>query len=318
MISHILAPLDGSPLAECVLPHVAAVASAEKAHVTLLHVLESQAGALHAIDMLDWHLQKREAQVYLDSIAARLEGQGLHVDTTMLEGPPADCVIDYAQNNAVDLIALSTHGRSGLNGWNVSSVVQKVILRSFKSTLLVPAYRPAADAASLRYNKLFVGLDCSARAEYILPFAVGLARFHRAHLILGMVVRKPEMIQRLPLSEEDTELVNRISERNHQIASHYFEQLQSQIDTQGVELETRLLIHDNVALALHDQVAEDNADLVLLVAHGYSGGDRWPYGSIATSFISYGNTPLIVMQDLSADQIRRTQAEMAARETKGH
>jgi nucleotide-binding universal stress UspA family protein len=314
MISHILVPLDGSPLAECVLPHVSAVASAEKARVTLIHVLEPQAGALHAIDMLDWHLQKREAQVYLDSIAHRLDEQGLQVDTAISEGPPAECVIDFAQNNDVELVALSTHGRSGLSGWNVSSVVQKIILRSFKSTLLVPAYRPVGDAPVLRYNRLFVGLDCSARAEYILPFAVGLARFHKARLILGMVIRKPEMIQRLPLSEEDTGLVGRISERNHQIASHYFEQLESQISSEGVEL----AIHDHGTLALHDLVAEENADIVLLVAHGYSGGDRWPYGSIATSFIAYGNTPLIIMQDLSADQIKRTAAEMAARETKGH
>jgi len=318
MISHILAPLDGSPLAECVLPHVWAVASAEKARVTLLHVLEPQAGALHAIDMLDWILQKREAQVYLDSVAHLLDEQGLQVATAISEGPPADCVIEFAQSNDVDLVALSTHGRSGLSGWNVSSVVQKIILRSFKSTLLVPAYKQAADASLLHYKRLFVGLDCSARAEYILPFAVGLARFHKGRLILGMVIRKPEMIQRLPLSEEDTALVNRIAERNHQIGGHYFEQLQSQISTEGVELETRLLIHDNVPMALHNLVAEEGADLVLLVAHGYSGGDRWPYGSIATSFIAYGDTPLIIMQDLSADQIKRTTAEMAARETKGH
>lgn len=47
-------------------------------------------------------------------------------------------------------------------------------------------------------------------------------------------------------------------------------------------------------------VEQQDADLVMLVAHGRSGGGRWPYGSVATSFIAYGTTSLMIMQDLSA------------------
>jgi nucleotide-binding universal stress UspA family protein len=319
MISHILAPLDGSTLAECVLPHVSAISAAEKAAVTLLHVLETSAGEPHGIDMLEWHLRKREAEAYLESIASRFDREGITVKRVILEGPPAETVIDFAHNNGVDLVAVSTHGRSGLSGWNVSSVVQKIILRSHTSTLLVPAYRAAGgEPALMRYQHLFVGLDCSARAEYVLPFAVGLAQFHKAVLILGMVIRAPEMVHRLPPSAEDLDLVNRISERNRELGEHYLEQLREQISMQGVELETRLVLRENVTSTLHDMVAQEHADLVMLVAHGRSGDDRWPYGSIATSFITYGNTPLIVMQDLSREQIKRTVAEMAVRETKGH
>jgi nucleotide-binding universal stress UspA family protein len=319
LITHILAPLDGSALAECVLPHIAAIASAEKSRITLLHVLVPAGESSRNIDMLDWNLQKREAKIYLDEIASRLEQGAIGVGTAILEGPAAECVIEYAQNNAVDLVALSSHGRSGLSGWSVSSVVQKVILRSNRSTLLVPAYKPVgAGGTLLRYHRVFVGLDSSARAEYSLPLAVQLAQFHRATLVLGMVIRKPEMIQRLPLSEDEAALVEQVSERNRQVGEHYLEQLQTQVAMHGVELETHLLIHDNVMTALHDLVAEENADLVLLVAHGHSGEDRWPYGAIATSFIAYGSTPTIILQDLPKDQIRETEAELAAREIKGH
>lgn len=319
MISHILAPLDGSALAECVLPHVAAIAAAEKSRVTLLHALEPQPGGLHAIDMLDWNLQKREAKAYLDSIAARLEKEAVSISSAILEGPPAESVIDYSREQDVDLIALSSHGRSGLTGWNVSSVVQKIILRSYRSTLLVPAYRAAGgEGTLLRYQRIFVGLDSSARAEYLLSLAVGLAQFHKAKLILGMVIRRPEMIQRLPLTEADAALADQVDERNRQVGERYLEQIKSQITLQGVQVEARLLIDENVTSALHNLVAQEEADLVLLVAHGQSGADRWPYGSIATSFIAYGSTPLIIIQDLSADEIRRTEAELAARETKGH
>jgi nucleotide-binding universal stress UspA family protein len=319
MFSHILVPLDGSSLAECVLPHLAGISAAEKAHFTLLHVLEAQPAALHAIDMLDWSLQKREARIYLDSVAARLSREAASIETLILEGPAADCVIDYARTHQVDLIALSSHGRSGLSGWNLSSVVQKIILRSYRSILLIPAYRGGGSEELLvRYQRIFVGLDSSTRAEYIIPFAVSLARFHKATLVLGMIIRKPEMIQRLPLSEDDIALTEHISERNLRVGQHYLDQLRSQISIEGAEPEARLLIHENVASALHDLVAQENADLVMLVAHGHSGDDRWPYGGVATSFIAYGRTPLIIVQDLSAADIRRTEAELAAREKKGH
>jgi nucleotide-binding universal stress UspA family protein len=201
----------------------------------------------------------------------------------------------------------------------VSSVVQKIILRSFKSTLLVRAYNPPnKEHAAIHYRRLFVGLDCSARAEYILPIAVNIAQFHKSKLILGMVVPKPKMLNRFPLSEEDAQLVAHIVERNHHTASQYFEGLKKQLSLQGVESQIQLVASENVTLALHDMVEQEDADLVMLVAHGHSGGGRWPYGSIANSFIAYGTTSLMILQDLPADEIKKTMAEIAARESKGH
>ena len=321
MISHILVPLDGSALAECVLPHVLANMPSANTRVTLLHVLEppDTKGNEQTIDPLEWHLKKREAGVYLDGITRRLLEADCKVENVILEGLPADCVIDFAKDNDVTLIILSTHGRSGLSGWNVSSVVQKIILRSFKSTLLVRAYNiPNPKFTAIHYNRIFVGLDCSARAEYILPTAINLAQSNKAKLILGMAIRKPEMLDRFPLSDEDAQLVARIVERNHRAASHYFEGLQKQLSLQGVESQVQLVASDHVTGALHDMVEQQGADLVMLVAHGQSVEGRWPYGSIATSFITHGATPLMIMQDLPAEGIEKTVAEIAARESKGH
>jgi nucleotide-binding universal stress UspA family protein len=321
MISHMLVPLDGSALAECVLPHVSAIALAVNARITLLHVVDTRP-ALRGelpIDPLDWHLKKTEAKVYLDDISTRVRRANLDVDAVILEGSAAQCIIDFADHHHVDLIALSTHGQSGLSGWNISSVVQKIILRSFRSFLLVRAYQsPTLDFAQIHYKRLFVGLDCSARAEYILPLATRLAQFFEAHLILGTVIRKPELFHRFPLTDDELVLVNHVADHNYRVARHYLEQLQSQLSFQGIDLQARLVVSDNVTAALHDLVERESADLVMLVAHGYSGEGRWPYGSIATSFIAYGSTALIVMQDLSGEEIKQTQAEMAAHETKGH
>jgi len=321
MINHILVPLDGSALAECVLPHVSAIAQAFNARITLLHIadLPHEIIGKHAIDPLDWHLKKREAKHIFDHISSQLRGADLKVDHVILDGVAAQSVIGFAQNTDVDLIALSTHGQSGLSGWNISSVVQKIMLRSFKSTLLVRAYQSCnIDFANIHYKRLFVGLDCSTRAEYILPLAIRLSQFYNAQLILATVVPKPQLVYRLLPSVDDIELAACLADRNYRVACHYFEQLHSEFSLLGIDLQSRLVVSDNLTASLHDLVEQEEPDLVMLVAHGHSGERRWPYGSIASSFIAYGTTSLMIMQDLSGDEILRTKTEMAALETKGH
>ena len=322
MMNHILVPLDGSTLAECVLPHVAAIAPVANARVTLLHVLQqTQNGrATPAVDPVEWHLQKQNTEKYLEQIVNRLkEGGILGVEHVILEGNSASSVIDFARSNNVDLIVLSTHGHSGLSGWNVSGVVQKILLRSYKSTLLVRAYMPsAAGITKVRYKRLFVGMDGSPRSEFVLPFAINLAQFHKSQLILETVIEKPRTINRMPVSEEIAELVNQFVEKNFQAASHYFKQLLAQFSTKDLKIKTHISVGDHAIAVLHDMAEESNADLVLLVAHGETGERRWPYGSVTTSFIAYGNTSLLIMQDLPDSEIHQTRAEMAIRESKGH
>jgi nucleotide-binding universal stress UspA family protein len=321
MINHILVPLDGSTLAECVLPHVAAIVPVTHARVTLLHVLQQpQHGGGAPVDPVEWHLQKQNSEKYLEGIVNRLSESGiLGVESIILEGNPAGSVIDFARSNNVDLIALSTHGHSGLSGWNVSGVVQKILLRSYKSTLLVRAYMPSpAETTKIRYKRLFVGMDCSARSEYVLPFAINLAQFYKSQLILGTVIEKPRIINRMPVSQEIMDLSNQFVEINQQAASNYFNQLLAQFSTKDLNIKTHVSIGDNAIAVLHDMAEESNADLVLLVAHGESGERRWPYGSVTTSFIAYGNTSLLIMQDLPDSEIHPTRAEQAVRESKGH
>lgn len=320
MIKHILVPLDESILAECVLPHVLTIALGTQAQITLLHVLEMpQAAEKQVIDPLEWHLKKNESEEYLQRVASKLERHNLAVEALVMEGVPAELIVDYANQNDVDLIALSSHGRSGLSGWNISSVVQKIVFRSFKSILLVRAYLTGdKPLKEIRYRRLFVGLDFSTRAEYILPLAVNLAQLHDAELNIGMVIRNPEILHRFPLSTEQRNLAKEIADGNYRAASHYFDQLQSRLSLQSIKLQTHLVVKDNNVTALHDMVEHENPDLVMLVAHGQAGENRWPYGSIASSFIAHGTSSLLILQDLSGEEIKRTEAEIAAREIKGH
>jgi len=313
MFNRILLPMDRSPLAECVLPHAVAIARAFESQVTLVHVMDPphRANWRRAVDPLNWRIRKAEAESYLGDLTLLLQKAGLPTEKQILEGPAAERIVEFSRKSDVPLIVLSSHGQSGLSGWNVSSVVQKIILRAHTSIMIVRAYQPVStDVTGLRYRRLLLPLDGSQRAECILPMASTLARSHESQVSLAHVVRRPEMPRRTPPTDEDVELANRIVERNRAEAIQYLDQLSSRL---AGEVQARVLVGDHVAATLHELVDQEKIDLVLLTAHGYSALTRWPYGSVVSSFITYGTTPLLIVQDLPQDKIGPSWAELAAR-----
>jgi nucleotide-binding universal stress UspA family protein len=314
MIDHILVPLDGSRLAECVLPHGVALARTFQSRLTVAHALA--AGQARSVDPLGWQMRKKESESYLGEVVERLSGLGLHVGKVLLEGSPAKRVIEFARESGVDLIVVSSHGRSGLSEWNISSVVQKIILRTVVPTLIVRAYRnPEREIAGMRYQKILIPLDGSQRAEYALPLAAKIASDQGGRLLLAHVVPRPEVPRREPLTAEEQKLCERLSKINRDYGEAYLRDLQGRLP---VDVQLHLLIGEDPAATLHDLVAKEDVDLVVLSAHGYTGRTNWPYGSIALNFITYGATPLLIVQDLTAEEMGPTPAERAASEEKGH
>jgi len=310
MFENILAPLDGSPLADRILPHVAAIAQIDGSPITLLRVLETDGVQSTAVDPLAWTFAKAEAQAHLHEAAKQLAQLGLASDSVLLEDGAAQRIVEYTQKHNVDLIVLSSHGRSGLSNWNISSVAQKVIHRAGVSILLVRSMRmpspddaPAGDAAQIvQYHRILAPLDGSQRAESVLPMASALAERHSADLLVVHVVARPEMIQRVPLGPEDAALTERVVARNALEAERYLAQLPSRLPA---KTHTRVLIGDSVTQALHDLVKQEQVDLVVLSAHGHSCYSQWPYSALVNSFITYGATSLLILQDLPRNEISR-------------
>lgn len=320
MFNHILAPLDGSILAECVLPHLIGMAKAFDTRVTALCVLEpyTKGEMLHPVDPVAWEIKKTEAEAYLSDVVLRLDGFGIATEKVLMEGDPASCIKEYTDKHDINLILLSSHGRSGLSQWSVSSITRKVIQRAHQSILLVPAYEYEKEQLELKeihYHKLLLPLDGSRRAECLLTPAEALARFHKAQLLMAHVVVKPEMPHQMPLTAEDQELMVRFIERNKRAATDYLENLSTRL---SYDFEPRLMISGDVALTLHNLIEAEAVDLLIMSAHGYSGRSKWPYGSITTSFIEYGSVPLLIVQDLKPEEVELTKAEKSVTEDKGH
>jgi len=317
----ILVPLDGSVLAECVLPHVIALGRVFNSSIILLRVISSEdlRKENQMIDPVSWEMKKAEAISYLKEKKEQLEKYIASVDYHFFEGKPADKILEYSRQNVVDLIALSSHGESGLNEWNISSVVQKITMQCQRSILLIRAYHSIDEGLSdVSYKRLAALLDCSKRAELVIPVATTIARFYDAQLTLTHIVQNSKVICYTSPSIEDLNLSKKLTEVNKKYAKEYIDSLQTQLVHQEVKVNSIVDTSDRPSETIHNLLSGEKIDLVLLTAHGTTGSQKWPYGSLATSFFLYGSVPVILLQDLKPEDIEISEAEIAAKEYKGH
>ena len=151
MFKKILLPLDGSKLGEVALSSAEELALTSKAEMILFQVVAlphdvqlAEAYTSHLANLADEYVAHAStaAKDYLDTVKTRLTRKGVKARSVVQAGQPAERIIEYAKEKDVDLIALSTHGRSGMGRWLFGSVADKVVRRSEKPVLLV---RPSAD-----------------------------------------------------------------------------------------------------------------------------------------------------------------------------
>lgn len=144
MYKKIMIPLDGSALAECVLPHVEAIGrGCAIEEVILLRIVEPERVYSTANTSLDPNLvairdseRKKAAETYLHEIGNRLVAVGLKCRVKAIVGRVAEGLVDYCAANSIDLIIIATHGRSGITRWVRGSVADK-ILRSSKIPVMM-------------------------------------------------------------------------------------------------------------------------------------------------------------------------------------
>ncbi len=330
MFNHILMPLDGSSLAEASISCTLAFARAFNTRVTLLRVMEKseQVDCLQPIDPLDWSMCKMEAGTYLEELHSRFAAEGIETESVLKEGEPAQRILETLQERNIDLIVVSSHGRSGPSGWHAGSVARKIASRARTSLMILRSFRqeaPSQDDASdnngghpsgrFRFKKILVPLDGSRRSEYVLAPATTLTQFHDAELVFAHVAARPEMPRWTQPTPEDMELSDRIVKRNLEEMQQHLDAILSRL---SVRARIRLESADDAAIRLHELEREENPDLVIISAHGYSGSSKWTCGSVANTFVEYGAAPLLMVQDFPGERIETTEAESATAEKKGH
>jgi nucleotide-binding universal stress UspA family protein len=152
MYKKILVPLDGSALAECVIPHIESIAKPWKSDVELISVVEPiEIPTRGKIALDDEDLKqinnelKQETHKYLLNVARRLENAGISAESIIIVGKTAESLIEYTNDNDVDLIIMATHGRSGISKWFWGSITEKVLRAVNIPVLLIKATESCKD-----------------------------------------------------------------------------------------------------------------------------------------------------------------------------
>jgi nucleotide-binding universal stress UspA family protein len=387
MFNRILVPLDGSPLAERAIPHASHFARIFGGNIILLQVLDPAPYRENAsaVEPLNWQIKKTEADLYLKGVAERLREQKIQAEYILREGRAPENIVDYAQNEDINLIVLTTHGAGGLTRWNTSSVLTKVIDKVYLPVLIIRAYQvseqnaagetayanadvqqpapgnahnaaaivngpssgstevgsprsfstasiPMAGGsemqvtdAGIRYHRILIPIDSSRRAECSLPTGIGLIegeeKLHQsgrkkgqseenATLVLTSVIKPPELPIPAPYPEELQQLSDRFMQISREAVREYISEIQARIP---VKTEINIVENESVPSAIHDLVDKENIDLVVFCAHGKTGRNNWPYGSVSRNYIEHGTQPVLVIQDVPRSQVRPTSAEIAAK-----
>ena len=146
MYKKIMVTLDGSTFSECSLEHLKAIAKGcqvpDTVLMTVVEPIRPSAYAAYEIIDVDWPAKVEkdyhaQAEVHLSRLAGELKKDGLSVQTVIVHGRPAEEILNFAQNNKIDLIIIATHGRSGVSRWAFGSVADRVVRHSPIPVLIV-------------------------------------------------------------------------------------------------------------------------------------------------------------------------------------
>lgn len=149
MFEKILVCLDGSHLAEEILPYAREVAHRFGSKLVLLEVtmppsavVEPTTGYYSAPTAAEVLREEEEASAYLEGIAQAIQQDGLEAEYLTLPGSPGKAIVGYAEENDIGLIALATHGRSGLKRFAFGSVAEHVLKESGLPVLVIRPRKP--------------------------------------------------------------------------------------------------------------------------------------------------------------------------------
>jgi nucleotide-binding universal stress UspA family protein len=301
MIPRILVPLDGSSLAEQVLPYVKHLGRATRAPIVLVQVLpaspsdsEENAPAASAADRPN-EAPRQQARVYLEGASTSLRRDGLQVTGVVAEGDPASAIVGEAEREPGTLIAMSCHGRSGITRWVAGSVTDQVLQATTTPLLIVRSQEPESLELNVYLTDLIVPLDGSDLAEQVLPLAVELAKELDLKVTLLRVTPQAEDYHHSPefppLSSFD-DLAREVDEE----AAGYLYQVAQRLLGQGAASVEERLLHGSPAPAITGYVREVPHSLTAMTTRGRSGIGRLVLGSVADQVVRESGSPVLLMR----------------------
>jgi nucleotide-binding universal stress UspA family protein len=274
MLEKILVPVDGSELADRILVHARRVLVRKDAVVVLVRVIPERPTKDDDAVI---------ARAHLDRLARELGStEGPEVDARFLTGSDAaGRILEVAEEVRPSLIALSTHGRTGLKRFYRGSVAERVLRSSRFPVLLANPFALPERTREMGFRRILVPLDGSLESAKVLPQVHDFARIYESEVLLVHAL-EPDM---------SVEASSRFE--SHAEAAAMLEHHKKSLGGVAVRV---IVLTGEPAAALLDAADRESADLIALTTHGRSGVSRWIYGSVAEHVLHHARVPLLVVR----------------------
>ncbi|MGB7292864.1 MAG: universal stress protein [Thermodesulfobacteriota bacterium] len=295
MFKHILIPLDGSKMAESVMPIALFLSEHCKSEITLIHIIERHAPTkIHS----DRHIRfPEEALTYLENVKTYFPDRlnvSYHVHTTEV-GHVAQSLADHANELDCDLIVMCTHGRIRLQQLLFGTIAQQTINIGNIPVLVI---HPDAflDSKPFSCSKMLVPLDISEEHEKGIKTARGLATVLGCSLYVIVVIQTLATLSGPMATESRLAPVAtaEMLELEEEKALNYLKGLTSEISSDGIPVSGEVARGEPSDI-IAKTALEIRADLIVMGTHGKAGADAFWSGSVTPRVFNRTNIPLLLV-----------------------
>lgn len=302
---NILVPLDGSELAEKALEPARQIAMAmirrgddvPPVKLTLLRALPPMALLVADPYLYDemMRMSGDEAQAYLNLVASTITANDIVVETRIINGSPAEAIVQYAEEHEIDLIVMSSHGRTGSRRWVYGSVAEKVMHHAPCATVIIRAH---VEVSMFQNRKILVPLDGSELAERALEPAMTLARAVNSNVYLLRVVTAEEpMPESMTPTGEKVEAALKAADLEQKgEAEAYLQYVFSRYENTHLFFDVQSTSGD-VADTIVTYADVNQIDLIVMSSHGRSGLGRWLHGSVAEKVLRGATCATLIVRE---------------------
>jgi nucleotide-binding universal stress UspA family protein len=300
MYTRLLVPLDGSKIAEKVLPYARFLAARLKLPVELLEVIDIVEIAKLLTPDKAHHLNTvvenriRSSEQYLRTVASTFAG--VDVKCTVEKGTAAEVIIEKAAADKSTLIDMATHGLSGIKRWLLGSVAEKVLRGATNPLLLIRATEEAKTEGEANLRTVIVPLDGSELAESVLTTAAELAKKLNLEVILFRAYTIPLTVLAADpdgyYSATDDKLIAAM--RDETVA--YLEKKVEEMKKSGVDKVSYVAEYGFAADEIISFARKTPDNLIAMCTHGHSGVKRWVLGSVTETVVRHSADPVLVIR----------------------
>jgi len=295
MFERILIPLDGSRLAERILVQVGKILRRKDSEVILVRAAPS----LPEIPTVQYAAMIRQeeevAGEYLRGVAEQLRASGVNARTKILKGHPVDVIRQAVEVENATMIAMTTHGRTGLTRWTLGSVAEMVARNSQVPVLLLRSFtqEPSRTTTEAReeeapFGRILVPTDGSERALGVWSFVEEFALLFEAEVVL-LRVEAPGNHSPLDLVNSACDILEKSAHPNA------CQLLSAKLAEKGIRVR-HLVATGDPASEIVDRSVSESADLIAMTTQGRSGLSKWLLGSVAERVLRGARTPILLVR----------------------